>query len=1577
MSNAPHDSSRQEHNAEPREESVNNIGGTRSIIGSTRGKLGNWQIRGAVELGPHADTQGLTHEERELVREKLGKNLAVARVVLVRHGDTGAKTAFEVKTASTNILPEEERRAAEKTAPSLLALGLDPKNTLLEFSGSATRARQTADALNKVLNIPSENVCDWEVGGATTDKTIPNPHKAQAQQAVRAMDYAPALGWALREYANTGFPRDAVVIAHQSTWAGFRSGAHNVKNTVFANDPEGFTPLETREFDVAMEQAGPLEYLNHDTLGFVHVTAKCIKDIITALDGRGILKDACARMQARLLRVTDFQNLVNATLIADPVLSKSLAGCGVPELELMALRAAMGVGVFHECTVDIECATASLTAILSPKENGRPIRMRSASDRKLDLRPLARTLELSEKKDAFGRLATKLGTKLAAMRGDVNAPYLEILEKAEDDETLRTFASFSRLTLSTVRGIQGIRDTYDNSPDYRISGKGPGSTAGRAPLGFRLAENGAGQETKPKTGAALLENLTAHPGLTVIEAPGGSGKSLLFAELVSAWIKNGCAFRGAESLEEVPPGSAPSKNLTFNGLHHKNIAKGKEGVDAQKLVCEALGRSDVVLLDALDEADWRDEKGRDTSWYVGKNDDDGASFGTFLAKELLRAENAKKTVIIATRPGYISGTAAHKVTLAPFGEQEADSFVEGYFAGSPDAERIFKEWKWAKDAGGREFMSAALHPLTLALICEAVAGTAQPGQKKPSRFVEYANPTVLYETVARMRLNRWENLQHKTPEAIINPEKRTEAYMVALGQVAYFLSRFGRMEGRLGVNELKGYLPADCLEHLGTKSAAHGTPLLNPLQTILSQDADGKIKFAHRSFYEYFLLRHLRRCVDAGMDVPISIVLESCGHDERKFYAFCEGLPGNDPDALRKWALPGGDRKPEVTPETVAQRGLFAKTIGKLLRKKTTKAESPKKQAPEKDAMKRISLETIFEAWVRDHAERYIPTERTGHDFAVPTSVVKFIEAFAKTRPTAEAVFCFMWNRNIWEETVMRNCLKTYPETAAFTVRHYKQCAETATDPLTLRDESIIFDSMETVLSANPGAHLCREIYGIPNLSEATSEKLRVMALEASSELAKEILRKIRERPSGDRTKNRAHDLSDIETIGRKHRSLAQDAYRAIVELGGINRASSSLINRLAQYDVAVARAIYDARSTIEIETIELHSIVSSSVKTGAITAQEALEWLQSSPDAKASPDMDYYTRLLVAKTYKEIIATLPDSAAQAITVARLNALMDDEEMLNMIRFAVQVHGAKTDGLDKMVVLISSAKCLANYPRTLLAIGKIEPAGAILMAVENRAGITDICDLLGDLAEQGDEWLALETAKTLLKPSSSWIELTEPFGQFGLVADSETKRRLPKKVFRWGPLERRVAVDFLGTVLRKNVALAEEVLETMETIGIVDFDETKDINILLAKNLSSELVLERICPRVSSPVRLDLLSIIKAKSPEAALNAYEHARFPHEDLSEETLQKSMDLRFDKDSVAGLVTDHVNHALIRKGLGLHLEGVPNHLVATAAYSIKTALSLELMPKAMANSLREYLGIADHKDQGDRDISNPWA
>ena len=842
-------------------------------------------------------------------REKAEVPKALGRLFCVRHG----ATANECAPAGEQLLEGEEAKA-ETIGAELWAAGVRPQRCVIRFDArknggergpEVVRITKTAEAVLRGLeaaqkaaagdqkNLTPFTCVRGEANLDTTDKDELNKQVRKAQTSYDSTKFASEFLPGAEENASPVEPSlangvDEVWIIHKSNWEGICKTFQGETGDYTTNPRLNIKPLEIKEIDYGSGHDRARPGLRHDDEGLLYLRTKGLADFVTAAGkaigavpkgtkGRQEAVEALEKWTKGGVRIADLQNELNGIFIENPELAKSLAGCLVPELELMALRAAMGVRPYDEKTkFDGETAAKAFWSLVKHD------RTNAAIDAVKDGPEAKFATFLGTIED--GLLADgceKRGTELKKTTSQTSALGKRILETVLRAENLRK----NGLEVSRL-----VRKTMGKSPDPRFHRE---ENAGQEPIpaSFRVGKN-----SEARGAESWLEELTREPGLVVVKAQGGGGKSLLMASMAHAWTANGYRLR---------PSDAPRKRLGYVDLHGLNIADCVEGVNARKLIRAAAKNSDVLLLDGLDEASWLQddpkggekkkteiELGEDFSEFLrniaaGVDPDKGR--GAWKGADEKNEINAPLPIILAGRPGHASEKEARVLALQPFGAEEADAYVRGYFAGHEREKAILPVWESTWDNGGPEFQAAAQHPLTLALMCEVITSETVTG-KKPKTFAQFTNTTALYEEVATLRIEKWEHRKNHVTSK--RGPANTRTLMDALGHIAY------AMEQRTGLKaeDVPELLPKSCLDYLERVSDATNAPLLNPLQ-LIEVGRNGEITFVHETFREHYLIRHLRTLVERGENVDMAQVIIACGGRENRFDDFlhfpCKNMNGD------------------------------------------------------------------------------------------------------------------------------------------------------------------------------------------------------------------------------------------------------------------------------------------------------------------------------------------------------------------------------------------------------------------------------------------------------------------------------------------------------------------------------------------------------------------------------------------------------------------------------------------------------------------------------------------------------------
>lgn len=548
--------------------------------------------------------------------------------------------------------------------------------------------------------------------------------------------------------------------------------------------------------------------------------------------------------------MVDRQNLANALLVGDPTLAKSLVGRGVPELDLMALRAAMGTGPFAKEVFDGETAVRALLALAWPVKQGSAM-------------PQPETLARAGNVLAAANVARvrRLAAELVSADRETKWGLLETLSAAAEKasgEAKAGLERFERALRTAMETDQALRKSLDVRIYLPAGGKntllGDGGGGTYQPT-FRVVD-AAGNRTYDDVGGktdgqgTLLATLAGDtPGVTVVEADGGSGKSLLLAQAVRGWLLDGA------------DGSATVAYVDMAGLRIDADGKVEE-------IKKATQTANILILDSLDEAIWADD---DHSQSLDKKRE---KFSTWLAG-IAHKEGKKKKIVLTSRPGHWSG-GGRRLRLPAYDDERANKFVSDYVSGHSRQEALTAEWNVLRTAAKTDQSLADIvgNPLTLLLLCEVATGNKVFDETKT--FSWYASHVGhLFEDAARKRLEKWESGDKKIRNREMSTEEeetceRAGRLMDALGQLAYIMGTGWKVTEE-NVAELVPGNVKDILRAL-KKTEGGSARDVGPLGLLIQRDGKGNVAFAHEKMREYFAARHMRRLVEKGIKVPVRII---------------------------------------------------------------------------------------------------------------------------------------------------------------------------------------------------------------------------------------------------------------------------------------------------------------------------------------------------------------------------------------------------------------------------------------------------------------------------------------------------------------------------------------------------------------------------------------------------------------------------------------------------------------------------------------------------------------------------------
>ena len=535
------------------------------------------------------------------------------------------------------------------------------------------------------------------------------------------------------------------------------------------------------------------------------------------------------------MNVVDFQNLANAVVRNNREGTITLAGYGIPELDLMALRAALGTTPYVEASAVFPAAR---TAFLALANNPDALRR---SDHIL--------------REAF--LAGKAGRFAATFVGEVRRTRV----KFPDAVSQAAVASHGRSACAALADLGGLLSVvagadaaFSKSLDARISGKRADTTedwpfggnyrprfrvtSSRRDVPFRSQANETGI-------SGILEAILSQPGITAVEAEGGLGKSLFLAESARELLLGNSNLQGRLG------------RVGYVNLGGKRIDSDGEVAE----VSEAMRNCKTILIDSLDEAIWTSDLSENDVPKKRKN------FSNFLQNWT----TGERRVLIATRPGHYVGTG-RRLNLEYFERDEAHGYVTEYLAEKSEGCKkaaFLVDWDTLLHESGND---AALwktigNPLMLMLMCEMVIGGDEDSERKTFSF--YArHPGCLFESVVKRMFARWESGKDNVAPSASRKDFRINALMDGLGQAAYYMGN-GIALTEAGAANL---LPDGCLSQLaslGTDDLGRRLVDLTRICLLTTDGKEGIARFLHENMREYFAARHLGRLVQNGLDEPL------------------------------------------------------------------------------------------------------------------------------------------------------------------------------------------------------------------------------------------------------------------------------------------------------------------------------------------------------------------------------------------------------------------------------------------------------------------------------------------------------------------------------------------------------------------------------------------------------------------------------------------------------------------------------------------------------------------------------------
>ena len=808
-------------------------------------------------------------------REKAEVPKALGRLFCVRHGKTASNFA-----PANMALDAGEDKKAEAIGKELWAAGVRPGKCVIRYDaragdkragGKMVRVIQTAEAILEGLNCAAEaagceerftDVRSEEELLDTTDKNDPSWAARTVDTTHDSLTFAegfiPGVNGEKPKETTLAGGKDEVWVIHKSNWEGVCKLFLNEKGDHTTNPALGIKPLEIKEIDYPADCGRKNPGLRHDEEGLLYLRTKGLADFVAAADkalgavpektpGRKEALGALEKWAQGGVRIADLQNQLNGILIGNPELAKALAGCGVPELDLMALRAAMGAKPFETGKADFQAAKIALlelattepsmlarTGVIFAGAAWAPIWLAA------ELAP-----ELRESKEDGPRITPVLFKDAAKTN------------QGKEKAALESFALALETATSTDR-------TFGKSIDARISGKTHGSdNPNNWPLGgnyrpkfhiLGIEGNDIFNNTKG-AGVGNPELLTAlagdRAGVTVVEADGGSGKSLLLAEAVLGHLRS-------EKTNDL--GNVAYVNLASASINDDGVVE---------VVKSAATIADTLVLDSLDEADWSGHTKTDL-------DKKRFQFASFLEK----LAGDEKKIILTTREGHWSGKG-RKLRLPAFDTDRANAYVQEYLTGHAFENRLLSGWGSLRDAAKNDDALAEIvgNPLTLLLLCEVVAGGEAYDEVK--NFSWYAkNLGRLFEEATKMRLAKWESRKNRTllsasdrrtgTEALGSP--RIAALMDGLAQIAYLIGS-GK---NITEADVADFLPDASLDRLDFLDRDGASRLdVGPLGFLIQRDAQGKITFSHERIREYFAVRHGRKMIELGFYACLEILPEA------------------------------------------------------------------------------------------------------------------------------------------------------------------------------------------------------------------------------------------------------------------------------------------------------------------------------------------------------------------------------------------------------------------------------------------------------------------------------------------------------------------------------------------------------------------------------------------------------------------------------------------------------------------------------------------------------------------------------